>query len=87
MPYIKKDRRDFVESYVLADLKAVSLLSAGELNYVLTRIVDTWAKPLTYDKIATVDGVLSDVKSEFYRRVAVPYEDKKIRENGDVYQS
>ena len=87
MPYIKKDRRDFVESYVLADLKAVSLLSAGELNYVLTRIVDTWAKPLTYDKIAAVDGVLSDVKSEFYRRVAVPYEDKKIRENGDVYQS
>jgi hypothetical protein len=26
-----------------------------------------------------------NVKQEFYRRVAMPYEDSKIAENGDVY--
>jgi hypothetical protein len=30
-------------------------------------------------------GVIENVKTEFYRRVAVPYEDKKIADNGDVF--
>ena len=29
-------------------------------------------------------GVLECIKSEWYRRQVGPYEDKKIRENGDV---
>jgi len=86
MPYIKKDRREAVESFITGSLKHVSMLPEGELNYLLTKIVDAWAKPLTYTKIAAVDGVLSNVAREFYRRVAVPYEDKKLRENGDVYE-
>ena len=85
MPYIKKDRREVVEIMIQTPLPYVSSLTEGELNYMLTRIVDTWAKPLSYDRIAKATGVLENVKQEFYRRVAVPYEDKKLRENGDVY--
>jgi len=30
-------------------------------------------------------GALEGAKLEFYRRVVVPYEEKKMKENGDVY--
>ena len=33
-----------------------------------------------------VRAVLRWCQSEFYRRVAVPFEDQKIKENGDVYE-
>jgi len=33
-----------------------------------------------------VIGALEACKLEFYRRAVVPYEDKKIKENGDVYE-
>lgn len=84
MPYIEKGQRTFVDAY-LRQVEAISVLTEGELNYLLTRIVDAWARPLKYERIARVTGVLENVKQEFYRRVAVPYEDKKLRENGDVY--
>jgi hypothetical protein len=38
----------------------------------------------SYVKIAMITGVLENIKQEFYRRVASPYEDKKILENGDI---
>jgi hypothetical protein len=38
----------------------------------------------SYPKIAMITGVLENIKQEFYRRVASPYEDKKILENGDI---
>lgn len=36
---------------------------------------------------AKVMGAFRCAQQEFYRRVAVPYEDSKIAENGDVYQN
>jgi hypothetical protein len=41
-------------------------------------------KDISYSKIAMATGVLENIKQEFYRRVASPYEDKKINENGDI---
>jgi hypothetical protein len=40
---------------------------------------------LSYQTINDIVGALEGAKLEFYRRVAVPYEDKKIIENGDVF--
>jgi len=40
---------------------------------------------LTYQTINDVIGALEGAKMEFYRRVAVPYEEGKIILNGDVY--
>lgn len=31
-------------------------------------------------------GVLECVKQEYYRRVAIPYEDQAKERNGDVYE-
>jgi hypothetical protein len=58
----------------------------GELNFMITQIVSTyWGQEQDYRAINDVLGALEGAKLEFYRRVAVPYEDKKIVENGDVY--
>ena len=38
-----------------------------------------------YARINELIGVLECAKLELYRRIAVPYEDTKIAENGDVY--
>ena len=38
-----------------------------------------------YTNINEVIGVLECAKLELYRRVAAPYEDEKIEQNGDVY--
>jgi hypothetical protein len=80
MPYIKPFRRA-----VLADKPAPE--NAGELNYCFTVFILKYlrGKPLSYQLINDVVGALEGAKAEFYRRVAVPYENAKIKENGDVY--
>jgi hypothetical protein len=40
--------------------------------------------PLRYFHLNKAIGVLECIKLEFYRRVAAPYEDLKIKEAGDV---
>jgi hypothetical protein len=56
----------------------------GDINYVFSRILAGVMGDVSYPKIATITGVLENIKQEFYRRVASPYEDKKIAENGDI---
>jgi hypothetical protein len=60
-------------------------LSAGQVNYLITTLVKNWIGAPSYTRIATMTGVLENVKQEMYRRLASPYEDIKIAENGDVY--
>ena len=55
----------------------------GNLNYLITRILKE-AYPLRYFNINRAVGVLECCKLEYYRRVAAPYEDTKITQNGDV---
>ena len=84
MPYIKKERRDdFLDCIVLSD----KIESPGELNYVITSVVKSYLdrKGIKYDTINEVVGVLECAKLELYRRISSPYEDTKIKENGDVY--
>ncbi len=85
MPYISQARRDVIE-----DQTGVPR-TAGELNYAITRLCVNYLQDpgveLSYQLINDVLGALEGAKLEFYRRVAVPYEDKKIEDNGDVYPS
>jgi hypothetical protein len=80
MPYIKEDRREKMDRHALP-------ANTGELNYTITQLcldyIQNWG--LSYAAINEVVGVLTCVIQELYRRVAVPYEAKKIAENGDVY--
>ena len=57
---------------------------SGVLNYAITRLCCGLMCDVSYGKIAILTGVLENVKQEFYRRAAAPYEDKKIIQNGDV---
>lgn len=82
MPYLDKGIRASLEDGRLPD-------QAGELNFLITRLCDGFLMKtgLSYKNINQAIGALECAKLELYRRVAAPYEDKKSRENGEVYVS
>lgn len=77
MPYIKQNRRYTTDA-----------LKAGELNYQITRLLNKYRADHgnNYRIYNDILGALEGAKLEFYRRVVMTYEDKKMEENGDVYQ-
>lgn len=87
MPYIKPEKRKKYEKVLdelIGILKSLPVEGVdGELNYVVTKILKG-VYPLRYFHLNRAVGVLECIKQEFYRRVAAPYEDVKIRESGDV---
>lgn len=89
MPYIKQDQRDQLDSHIGSLLKALPEDQyAGNLNYVITRLADgLLQRQKNYACINEIIGALECAKLELYRRVAGPYEDTKVIENGDVYDS
>lgn len=78
MPYIVNDRRATSRTHPA---------TAGELNYAFTELMlyYTRFKGLNYQTINDIIGAAEGAKAEFQRRVVAPYEDEKIRMNGDVY--
>ena len=81
MPYIDQPARDRLN-------RGGAPTTAGELNYAITRLIDAYLKfcgGVRYKHINEAVGVLECAKLELYRRIAAPYEDTKIKENGDVY--
>ena len=94
MPYIKEEARVFLDECIenmiqcltegnqLTDDEFLSIL--GEINYSFSRILAGSMGKTSYSKIAMITGVLENIKQEFYRRIAEPYENKKINENGDI---
>jgi hypothetical protein len=87
LPYVKPENRvkyEKVLDELIGTLKSLPMEEVdGELNYVVTKILRE-IYPLRYFHINKAVGVLECVKLEFYRRVAAPYEDEKIKESGDV---
>lgn len=87
MPYIKSENRKKYEKTLRELVDNLKTLPPeevdGELNYVVTKILKE-VYPLRYFHINKAVGVLECIKFEFYRRVAAPYEDLKIKESGDV---
>ena len=82
MPYISQARRKILSEGF------VHPATAGELNYKLTQVCLEYCRyNLGYAGINDVVGALECTKLEFYRRLAAPYEDQKIIQNGDVYPS
>ncbi|HEX6989489.1 MAG TPA: hypothetical protein VF282_08470 [Bacillota bacterium] len=94
MPYIEPDQRPAIDEAIHRTAEAIRRQGAdlharaGLINYAVTRLVLELIADeprLRYHHIALVTGVLENVKQEFYRRLASPYEDGKAAENGDVY--
>jgi hypothetical protein len=84
VPYIKENQR--VKFQFALDLLKDNIKDAGELNYVVTSICHQLLREngVKYAKLNEIVGALECAKLELYRRIAVPYEDSKIAENGDV---
>lgn len=80
MPYIKSNRRSICRN-------EWDFVTAGELNYMITVVIHQYIfnKGESYQTYNDIMGALEGAKLELYRRKIVPYEDKKIKENGDVY--
>ena len=78
MPYIDPKRR--IDAEVLPR-------DAGELNFRLTKVIVRYLnfKGESYQTYNDIIGALEGAKLEIYRRLIVPYEDIKCKENGDVY--
>lgn len=87
MPYIKKQQRPAIDKLVdplINHLKSLPLEDQdGSLNYAVTKTIKR-VYPQKYFHYNRALGVLTAITQELYRRVIGPYEDSKIKENGDV---
>ena len=87
MPYIAQERRLRYDEAIAALGAAVDAdTPGGDINYIITRLLAHWIRKrgLSYAVLADAVGVMETAKLELYRRVAAPFEDRKIDENGDV---
>ncbi len=85
MPYIPlKDR--YRLQHLNVAIEAADLKTCGELNYAMYKLAQRYLEihGLRYQTCAEIDSAYSCGAKEFYRRVSSPYEEVKIRENGDV---
>ena len=87
MPYVKQEDRIRLKPLTDA-IAGTEIKSEGELNYLITMLCKRYGgcPAPSYKVVNAVVGVLECAKLEYYRRLAVPYEDGKIAENGDVYR-
>lgn len=87
MPYIKPDLRPHIDTLVeplIAHIKSLPVEDQdGSLNYAFTKIIKN-IYPKKYFHLNRALGVLAAVSQEFYRVIVGPYEDTKIKENGEV---
>lgn len=97
MPYIAKELRgeldpliDALAERLTAQARAAGYDGAftGLLNYACTRLALGVVKRrfggLRYWLIAALTGVFHNMATEFYRRLAIPYEDRQMAQSGDV---
>ena len=97
MPYIAPNHRQTLDP--LIDKLALQIVHqaqameydgafAGLLNYTCTRlalkIVRQQFGSMRYWIIAILTGTFKNIADEFYRRIAVPYENRQIEKSGDV---
>lgn len=89
MPYVNKEYRDILDDYVNELIITLKMLKDdsldGCLNYVVTLLIDKLYGNNGYAVHNRAIGILECVKQEYYRRKIVPYEEKKRKDNGDVY--
>ena len=84
MPYIEKHKRPL---YTFGLDQMASIDTPGDLNYIFTWLIIDYINThgLRYSTLNDIVGALICAKDEFTRRVVVPYEDRAIGRNGDIY--
>jgi len=86
-PYIKQEDRKKVDPLVEKIIETISSEPTenqdGMINYLMSKVLLGIYKP-KYFNFNRAMGVLNCITQEFYRRFVAPYEDEKIKENGDI---
>ena len=95
MPYLIKELRYELDNIGELDVLRRYLSSLdfkhfiGALNYIVFSIVREWfslqTRELSYFELASIIGTIDCSKEEIRRRILNPYEDKKMKDNGDVF--
>ena len=88
MPYILPNDRHNMQ----AALNQLSTFTknGGDIQYIIAWLVqDLLASKsaVRYADLEAIMGALSGAQQEFYREVVAPYEDKKMQDNGPVYNT
>jgi len=87
MPYINKKFRLLYDGEIetLSATLQNNNYPKGHMTYIVFKLVVVWFMHTPgYEAIRSIRGMLAGVLSEFDRKYAFGYEDKKIRENGDI---
>ncbi len=82
MPYIKPEDREKLDEIVQL-MHEAGVVANGDLNYVLYAYCKRHVSP-SYNNYKNFIGELNQCVTEIERRILGPYEDEKIKENGDV---
>jgi len=82
MPYIKDYQRPQCDKAV-ESLKDNKVQPNGMLNYVIFKLCKETVVP-SYNEYKNFIAELTECGEEIRRRFLAPYEDEKIKENGDV---
>ncbi|MBI5780002.1 MAG: hypothetical protein HZA49_11200 [Planctomycetes bacterium] len=100
MPYIDKTSRKAIEPELKALIKKLKSIPMekvdGHINYCISTMMKELYSPSPartpmnisgggYFNYNRMMGVVACVQQELYRRLVAPYENKKIKENGDVF--
>ena len=80
MPYVDPAKRSYLETDPRPE-------NPGDLNYMFTQICIDYIERYgeCYRTFNDIMGALEGCKLELYRRKIGFYEEKKIKQNGDVY--
>ena len=82
MPYIKQENRPDMD--LIVDLMhELDVAVNGDLNYILFAYCKRHIIP-GYKALKNFCGELRQCATEIERKILAPYEDQKIKENGDV---
>lgn len=86
MPYIHIYDRE-LHKELLEAIKNTAVPVPGHMNFLITALLSRYLEDngKSYQTYNELIGVLECAKLELYRRLIGPYEDTKIKENGDVY--
>lgn len=84
MPYITQDRRAEFDAHLEALAEKVA--GQGEMNYCIYKLATLVIERIgeSYDKLSMCSSAMEHAKLEWYRQRLAPYEDVKIKENGDI---
>src|SRR5574337_413708 len=83
MIYINNERKQVLNPLLAQVSERIE--SRSDLVYCLTMLACREIRGITFSELSSIFGDIQLVALEFWRRIIIPYEIAKARENGDVF--